>query len=212
VCLGNVKFSMGQQFQWASYWRKAWRERPPAKFFSIYRAIPAVLASAVQFIWKHQTQSSFTDMWIAIAIIVAVYLVLSTLEAIRNFVVISPVNIYYRQSESIAELNQEHERLKQKLAVPEVSPQELRRREIVSVEANKLGETGRKMLRYIADHGQINAMTLVEKFGDTHDFIAKAIPGGLITYRDHLIDIKPELNSAIEFVFASEYDGNKKAG
>jgi len=151
-------------------------------------------------------------MWIAIAIIVAVYLVLSTLEAIRNFVVISPVNIYYRQSESIAELNQEHERLKQKLAVPEVSPQELRRREIVSVEANKLGETGRKMLRYIADHGQINAMTLVEKFGDTHDFIAKAIPGGLITYRDHLIDIKPELNSAIEFVFASEYDGNKKAG
>jgi hypothetical protein len=211
VCLGNF-FSMDSKSQWVSYWQKAWRERPPAKFFSLYRAIPAVLVSIAQFFWKHKTHSSFADMWIAIAIIIAVYLVLSTLEAIRNFVVISPVNIYSRQSETIAAFSKENEVLKQKQAVPEVSPQERRRREIVSVEAKKLGEVGRKILRYIDDHGQVHAMTLEEQFGDIHDFVAKAMPGGLISYKDHLVDIKPELKSSVEFVLASEYDTNLKAG
>jgi hypothetical protein len=205
VCLGKF-FSMDQKSQWASYWRMAWRERPPAKVFSIYRAIPAVLTSAAQFIWKHKTHSPFTDMWIAIAIIIAVYLALSTLEAIRNLVVISPVNTYSRQSETIAAFTKENESLKQKQAVPEVSPQDRRRREIVSIEAGKLGEIGRQILRYIDDHGQVHAMTLEEKFGDIQDFVAKALRGNLISYKDHLVDIKPELKSAIEFVFASEYD------
>ena len=193
---------MDQKSQLASYWQKAWRERPPAKFFSIYRAIPAVLASAAQFIWKHKTHSSFTDMWIAIGIIIAVYLVLSTLEAIRNFVVISPVNVYSRQSETIAAFAKENESLKQRQASPEVSSQERRRREIMSADVKKLGEIGSAILRYIHDHGQVHAMTLDEHFGNVavQDFVRKAISSNLISYNNHLINIKPELNSAIEFI------------
>ena len=188
----------------------AWRKRPPSRFFSIYRAIPAVLASTAQFIWKHKDHDPFTDMWIAIAIIIAVYLVLSTLEAIRNYVVISPVNIYSRQSETIATLCNENELLKQKQTVPEVSPQERRRRDIVSAEAQKLGKVGCEILRYIHDHGQIHAMAVDEQFGDIEAkaFVAKALPGGLISYANHLINIKSELNSAIEFVLHSEQNEN----
>jgi hypothetical protein len=151
---------MDQQSQWASYWRMAWRERPRAKLFSLYRAIPAVLASTIQFLWKHKAHSPFTDMWIAIGIIVAVYMILSTLEAIRNYVVISPVNVHARQSGTIAALSKENEGLKQKQAVPEVSAQEQRRRELASAEIQKLGEFGRKILRYIHDRGQISATGL----------------------------------------------------
>src|SRR5580658_7334730 len=119
---------MGQQSQWVSYWRMAWRERPHAKFFSLYRAIPGVLISAGQFLWKHKDHSSFTDMWIAIAIIIGVYFGLFALETIWNCGFVSPVNLSSRQSATIAALATENEGLKQKQAGPEVPAQEQRRR------------------------------------------------------------------------------------
>jgi len=190
----------------------AWQERPRAKAFSLYRGIPSVLASAIQFIWKHKTHTPFTDMWIAIAIIVAVYLILSTLEAIRNYVVISPVNLYSRQSETIDALTKEIAGLKQKQAVPEVSAQERRRRNLVSEEVTKLGEIGRKILRYIHDRGEIHDIALDGDFNEmaVKNFVARALPSGLIVYRDHKISIKPELESAVEFIFSSEYSQDLK--
>ena len=198
---------MDNKSEWPSYWQKAWRERPPARLFSLYRAVPGVLVATAQFIWKHKTHSPFTDMWIVIAIIVSVYLGLFMLETIWNCVSISPVRIHSRQSETISAFAKENELLKLEQAIPEVSPQERRRRDIVSAEAKKLGEIGRKILRYLDDHGQVHAMSLDENFGDiaVRDFVAKAMPSGLISYRDHRVDIKPELKPAIEFVLSSEY-------
>jgi hypothetical protein len=187
----------------------AWRDRPHAKLFSLPRAIPSVLASAAQFIWKHKAHSPFTDMWIAIGIIMAVYLVLSTLEAIRNFVVISPVNIYSRQSAKITALSNENETLKRTPAIPEITAQEQRRRVLVSAEMKKLGNAGRKILRQIEDHGSLSVIgaKLDRQFGEdaVSAFLAVAIQGGIISYVNHVMSIKPELQLAVEFVFSSEY-------
>ena len=85
------------------YWRYAWRNRVKAKFFSPYRAIPTVVASIAQFVWKHKTQTPFTEMWIAAGIIVIVYLVLFALESFWRFVVSTPPTIYGEQIELIQE-------------------------------------------------------------------------------------------------------------
>jgi hypothetical protein len=150
---------------WGSYWRLAWRERPLSRFFSLHRAIPGVFIAIAQFIWKHKTSRPYNDMWIAIGIVITVYLVLSTREAIRNFVVISPVTIYARQSETIAAFAKENESRKQKQAAPEVSLRERRRREIVSVRKNKLSEVEKDIVRHIYNHGQVPAITLDMKDG-----------------------------------------------
>ncbi|MGC2327066.1 MAG: hypothetical protein WA604_10165, partial [Candidatus Sulfotelmatobacter sp.] len=185
---------MDQKSQWASYWRMAWRERPRAKIFSPYRAIPGVLASAAQFLWKRKAHSSFMEMWITIAIIIAVYMILSTLEAIRNYVVISPVNLHSRQSETIDALTKENELLLHRQAIPQVSPQEERRRHLVSAEIKKLGEIGRRILRHIDDRGEVHTMALDGDFNEmaVKNFTARAIPSGLIMYTNHKISIKPE--------------------
>jgi hypothetical protein len=74
----------------------------------------------------------------------------------------TPPKLASKQAETIAAFTEENQNLRQKQAAPEISPQEWRRREIVSVEAQKLGEHGRKILRYIDDHGQVHAITLDE--------------------------------------------------
>ena len=108
---------------------------PASQIVLSYRAVPGVLVATAQFIWKHKTHSPFTDMWIVIAIIVSVYLGLFMLETIWNCVSISPVRIHSRQSETISAFAKENELLKLEQAIPEVSPQERRRRDIVSAEA-----------------------------------------------------------------------------
>jgi hypothetical protein len=189
------------------YWQHVWHGRPPVKLFSIYRAIPSVFVSAGQLLWKHKAHSPFTDLWVATAIILAVYLGLYALETIRNFVVVSPVVIHSRQCETITLLTRENENLRQRLAVPEVPSQERRRRELVSKEVGALGKTGREILRYIHDQGQVNALALrmESQFDDkaVGDFTAKAMRAGLILYENHVMRIKPELKTALEFVFSS---------
>jgi hypothetical protein len=149
-------------------------------------------------------------MWIAIAIILAVYLVLSTFEAVRNFVVISPVNIHSRQTATIGSLAEENENLKRQFAVPEVSAQEKRRRIFVSGELKKLGEAERKILRYIHDQGHVDAMTLRVNPQFNAQAVSNAIgvthASGLISYVSHVVSIKAEFQPAVEFVFSSEYN------
>lgn len=85
------------------YWREVWRSRVKAKFYSLYRAIPPVAASITQFVWKHKTQTPFTEMWIAAGIIVVVYLVLFALESFWRFAVSTPPKIYGEQIAVIQE-------------------------------------------------------------------------------------------------------------
>jgi len=93
-----------------------------------------------------------------------------------------------QQADEIAALTKKNEALKQKQTVPEVSAQERRRREIVSLDAKQLGKMGRDILRYINDHGQVHATALDTRYGDTtvQKFVAIAVPRGLILYKDHI--------------------------
>ncbi len=58
----------------------------------------------------------------------------------------------------------------------------------------------------------MNAIAMKLKFGEmaVSNFIARAIPTGLISYENHVMSIKPELTKAVEFVLSSEYDQDLK--
>jgi len=86
------------------YWRYVRRNRVKAKLFKLYRAIPATLTLVVQFIWKYKAHTPFTEMWIAIAIIVAVYFGLFAIESLWSTVVLTPPKIYAQQIDVIGEL------------------------------------------------------------------------------------------------------------
>jgi len=171
--------------------------------------VPSILIATIQYCLRDHSKRSPADVWTAIIIVFVVYLVLSMLEGIRNFVLISPMNLHSHQSEIIATLTTENENLIKQQAVPEVPPQEQRRRELVSKEVKKLEPIGRTIIRYIHDQGQVNALALKMdcQFTETDvgKFISKAIPAGLILYQNHIISIKPDLRFALEYVLASEY-------
>lgn len=175
-----------------------------------------MLASVAQFIWKHKAHSPFTDMWVAISIIVAVYFVLSMLEAIRNFIVISPVNMHLRQSESIALLTTENVGLKEH----PFSRQEERQRERMMEILRSFSEGERKVVRYILDHGEtgygnlegsgidsrtfsdatrkgVNTNLLVER--DTG--VRELDPVGQLVRRGARFSIKPSLESLLRYIF-----------
>jgi hypothetical protein len=191
-----------EKTQWASYWKLAWKERPRVKSFSVFRAIPSILVSIAQFAWKHNTRSSLTEMWIAIAIIIAVYLVLSTLEAIRNFVVISPVKIHSQQSETIAELNGENTKLKATLSSPEWS-QEQRKRDAVREMLARFSDAGKEIIRFILDNGDTPLTTLrYDRFGKgIYEKIQMAKNLNLVQERTSekktILTINPEFKDAL---------------
>jgi hypothetical protein len=56
---------------WRMYWRYVWRHRVKPKFSSLYRAIPAVLVSILQFLWRRTAQTSFAEMRISLSATVA---------------------------------------------------------------------------------------------------------------------------------------------
>lgn len=192
------------------YWRYAWRNRVKARFFSPFRAIPTVIASTAQFVWKHKAHTPFTEMWIAIGIIVAVYLVLFVLESFWKFVVSTPPKIYGDQIEVIQEHIGQISAFEEAQREPRISPQEQRRRQLVSARMRELGEVGRHILRCIADHGEIKVLALSAEydFGDAalNGFFQRAIPGALIRHENNQVSLNPELKPAIEFVLASEYN------
>ena len=191
------------------YWRYAWRNRVKARSFSPYRAIPTVLAFIAQFVWKHKPRTSFTEMWIAIGIIVAVYIFLFALESFWKFVASTPPKIYGEQIEVIQEYIGKIGALEEALREPQVSPQEQRRRQLVSARIRELGEVGRHILRCITDHGEIKviALSVEYDFGDAalNGFFQRAIPGALVVHENGRVSLNAELKPAIEFVLGSEY-------
>ncbi|SRR5258708_2065068 len=191
------------------YWRYAWRNRVKAKFFSPYRAIPTVIASIAQFVWKHKAHDPFTEMWIAIGIIVTVYLVLFALESLWKLIASTPPKIYGEQIEVIQEYTKQIGALEEAQRAPQISPQEQRRRQLVSARIRELGEVGRHILRCIADHGEIKVLALSAEydFGEAalNGFFQRAIPGSLVIHANGRVSLNPELKAAIEFVLASEH-------
>ncbi len=191
------------------YWREAWQNRIKAKFFSPYRAIPTVAASIIQFVWKHKANTPFKEMWIAAAIIVGVYLALFVLESAWKFIVLTPPKIYAEQLEVIQEYTEKLGALEEAQREPQISPQEQRRRQLVSARIRELGEVGRHILRCVADHGEIKVLALNAEydFGEAalNGFLQRAIPGALVMHDNGQLRLNPELKSAIEFVLASGY-------
>lgn len=191
------------------YWRYAWRNRIKARFFSPYRAIPTVAASVLQFLWRHKAHTPFTEMWITVAIVVAVYLALFILESLWKFAVLTPPKIYDEQIEVIQNCMGQIGALEEAQREPQISPQEQRRRELVSPRIRELGEVGRHILRCIADHGEIRLLALHAEynFGEAtlNGFLQRAIPSSLVMHGNGNIRLNPELKPAIEFVLASEY-------
>jgi hypothetical protein len=80
------------QFAWTSYWRLAWGQRPSAKVLSPVRALLAVAAAAVQFLYFANFRPFNEKLTVAV-IIVAVYTVLYAIEAAWNFIFIAPVRL-----------------------------------------------------------------------------------------------------------------------
>lgn len=148
-------------------------------------------------------------MWITIAIVVAVYLALFILESLWRFAVLTPPKIYDEQIEVIQNCMGQIGALEEAQREPQISPQEQRRRELVSPRIRELGEVGRHILRCIADHGEIRLLALHAEynFGEAtlNGFLQRAIPSSLVMHGNGNIRLNPELKPAIEFVLASEY-------
>lgn len=190
------------------YWRYAWRNRIKARFFSPYRAIPTVAASVVQFVWKHKANTPFKEMWMTVAIIISVYVTLFILESLWKFAVLTPPKIYDEQIGVIQDYIGRIGALEEAQREPQISPQEQRRRELVSPRIRELGEVGRHILRCIADHGEIRLLALHAEynFGEAtlNGFLQRAILSSLVMHGNGNIRLNPELKPAIEFVLASE--------
>jgi hypothetical protein len=79
--------------QWASYWRLAWKFRPPSKLFTPYRVIPTVVSAALLFMLKRSRggQTPITEIWVGASVTVGVYIALYVLEVLFRFLSISPV-------------------------------------------------------------------------------------------------------------------------
>jgi hypothetical protein len=189
------------------YWRYLWRNRPKAKVFSFYRAVPSLLIASIQFLWFHGKRP-MKELWIIGGTICGVYLVLLTLENLWNFIVLAPVRIYAEQIALIGDLTAKNSFLESQLRVPKLSPQEQRRRDLVSHQVKNLTEVERKLLRHLCDDGRTHSFTLFQNHNElvVNNFIAKTVPTGLVLYDAHFLSVKPELASAIEFVLSQEHD------
>jgi hypothetical protein len=187
------------------YWHYIRRNRVKAKFFSLYRAIPAVLSFMAQFIWKHKPRTPFTEMWIAIAIIVAVYFGLFALESLWNTIVLTPPRIYAQQIDVIGELKAKNSILERELREPQVSPQEQRKREAVR-EMAQFSDAGREIIRFILDNGDTPLTTLrYDRFGKgIYETIQMAKNLNLVQERTSekktILTINPEFKAALAFV------------
>jgi hypothetical protein len=195
------------------YWNYVWRQRSKAKLYSLNRAVPSIVIAIVQSLLRKNR--SFAELVLIVATIFGVYLGLFVLESLWKFVVDTPVKIYAEQIDLIAESGSKFSFLERRCAELEaqrsnqnVSPQEQRRRELVSSSVTKLNEEEKKILRYVFDQGRIdaNALKMSHQFDEAsvQSFVAKALPGGLILYQNHVISIKPELAAAVEFVLFSQ--------
>lgn len=141
------------------YWREVWRNRVRARFYSLPRLIPPVLVSIAQFVWKHNANTPFAEMWIAIGIVVAVYFALFLLETLWKFVVSTPPTIYGEQIEVIQQLHGQLSVFENK---PEVSATDQRRRDQVRETWKGLTPDEKAVVQFIHDRGDTDAMSFNE--------------------------------------------------
>ena len=197
--------------------RYAWRERVKTKFFNPYRAVPSLLISAAQFVWKRQPKTSFTELWIVLSITVAAYLILFVLESLWRFVVLTPPKIYREQTEVIGDLHGQVSAFQE----PEISPTEQRRRDQVQAWWQSLTRDEKAVVQFIYDRGDTDAMTFNESGlnGDAlRSAVQKTLKWGLILYRREKIPVaspylpnvnetywvNPQLRDALEFVLSQQ--------
>jgi hypothetical protein len=79
--------------QWISYWRLAWRHRPPSQLYAPYRAIPSIAIATVAFFIRRfkDHRTSPNEMLAAVYIAIAVFLSLYLMHALFNFLSLAPV-------------------------------------------------------------------------------------------------------------------------
>jgi len=201
------------------YWLEVRRHRVKPKFFSLYRAIPGILVSIVQFLWRRTAQTPPTEMWISLAIIAGVYLGVFLLEALWSFIVLTPPRIYGEQLGVIQDCIGRCAALERETAV---SPTEQRRREQVQKDWQQFTPEEKDVVRFVFDKGEVNAATLRESGFDQrilYDALAqKGTKCGLIMHRRDteppvgpwgggVMDsfwVNPSLKDALEFVLAEQ--------
>lgn len=220
MVLGAIILLMMQEDQpktpaWM-YWRYAWRERDRVQFFRLYRLIPAILTPFAQFIWKRPAQASFSDLWMALAITVAVYLGLFIIETGWRFVAFTPPKIYDEQTRIIGDL---HGQISAFQDEPDVSPTEQRRRDQVREQWRGFTPEEKVVLQFIHDKGEVNTANLREAdlgLQALYDALQKGLKCGLIIQRRDTesltsrwggisVDvfwINPSLREALEFVIS----------
>ena len=190
------------------YWHYARTQRVKAKFFSPVRAIPAILTFIAQFFWKHKAHTPLTEMWIAIGLIIAVYLGLFALESLWNFTVLTPPKIYGAQVEVIGELLTKNSLLENELKEPKVSPAEERKRRLVAEKLEGWSAEAKKVLTYIMDHGSVNSMMIdIEPgFSQTvvNEAVVEGITSGLVESIGPDLSINSELRSALDYILNSQ--------
>jgi hypothetical protein len=210
-------------------WAKAYNET--ARFIQHKLLTGVCVAISVIIVrlalWRfHRLTLTWAEVWITLLTIVGSYgivvlgafvvnlfraPVLLDRERVGEIAIITAT--LKQQADDIAALTTENEGLKQTNTVPEVSAQEQRRRAFASAKIKELGEVGRTILRYVADQGSFNMSAgPLSNFNEmaVNNFLARALPSGLVSYQNHIMSIKPELTSAVEFVFSSEYDQDLK--
>lgn len=145
------------------YWCCAWPERERVQFFRLYRLIPAVLTPLAQFIWKRPAQASLSDLWMALLIIVAVYLGLFLIESGWRFVVLTPPKIHEEQTRIIGDL---HGQISVYQSAPEVLLKESDPAIYVDVQSHRIQGTRRTPLtlhnrgKSVAHKIQVNPLSL----------------------------------------------------
>jgi len=147
-------------------------------------------------------------MWIALAIIVSVYLGLFILESLWKFVLLTPPKIYGEQIEVIQEYIGRNAALEKELREPAVSPEEERKRRLVAGKIKNHSVEAKKVLRCIMDHGTINSFALQAEVGFSeiavNEAVIDGIAGSLILSIGNELSINPAFASALDYLLTSE--------
>jgi hypothetical protein len=149
---------------WWLYWRRAWKAKPPARYFSLVRAIPSILIAAIQF-YIFKAQRPFTQMWIIILTILAVYFILYASETVWNFAALAPVILDQLAQQSVNKQN--------------VVPIEQQRQYLVTQRMDELTIPQQDAVHYIILHGETSVLNLRQSLGITYSELRPIIQKSL---------------------------------
>lgn len=146
------------------------------------------------------------EAFILSAIGCAVYMVLYILESLWNFVALTPSKLHEEQEATISQLEHEIKTLK-----PEISPEEMRKRQMVYGILEKLGTASFAVLQTVLDHGEIKYLTLASMRleSSTYQIVRQARSLNLVheypaTDGKPILMINPEFRSALAFVLGEK--------